>query len=143
MERTGEKVLGIIGICLDGMIVISGLLLWGFVYFSDRLKGPFSFPLLEFLAELILWLSYIALFYAAISLVCLILALFAIKKLKNNPRLSGYLFLIATVVSGSVHIYLIINLYVFFPIQSFVYLIAGILCLLGRSKTESVINDEG
>lgn len=142
MKRTTEKVLGIIGIILDGFIVIGGFLLWSFVYFSDISIEPSSFPLTNFIAGVIYFLSYIVLFFAVISLICLILALFGLKKLKSNPKLSGYLFLIAAGISGLINIYIMVNISVFIPVQSIIYLIAGMLCLRDKPRLESGIKEE-
>lgn len=134
--------LGIVGISLDGLTVIGGLLIWGIIYVNHHPKESFLFPLLDFLAELVLLLSYIILFFVAISLTCLILALFALKKLKSNPKLSGYLFLVAAGISGVVNVYLMIKISLFLPIQSIIYLIAGILCMRGIPTILSEMNDE-
>lgn len=142
MKRTWERVLGIIGVCLDGLAVIGGLLLWVLAYVIRFSTESYSIPTLDFFAELIFLLSFIVLFFVVISLICFILGLIGVIKLKNNPRLSGYLFLIAAGISGFINIYLIISSSLFFPIQTVVYLIAGILCLRDKPQLESGIKEE-
>ena len=142
MKRTGEKILGIIGVCLDGLAIVGGLLIWVLAYMIRFSTASDSIPILDFFAELIFLLSFIVLFFVIVSLICFILGLIAVLKLKNNPRLSGYLFLIAAGISGFINIYLIISSSLFFPIQTAVYLIAGILCLRDKMQLESGIKEE-
>ncbi len=138
MKRTWEKILGIIGVCLDGLAIVGCLFLWTIAYLVGFSTDSYSIPLLDFFGELVFLLSFIILFFVAISLICFILALVALIKLKNNPKLSGYLFLIAAGISGFVNIFLMVNFPLFLPIQSIVYLIAGILCLRDKSKVEPI-----
>jgi hypothetical protein len=128
MKNNKGKVFGIIGVCLDGLVVVGGLYIWGVVSLINNVTGSNSFFLFDLLESAMILISYIVLLFAAISLVCLILASFALKKVQSNPKLSGYLFLIAAGISGLVSIYLMIHS-IFLCIQSIAYLIAGILCL--------------
>lgn len=129
MRNTRERIIGIIGVCIDGLVIAGGLLIWTFIYLIRSSTGSSSLPVLPFFGELIFYVSYIFLILVVISIVCLVFALVALIKLKNNPKLSGYFFLIAAGMSGCLYIYLLIDISIFFPIQAVAYLIAGILCL--------------
>lgn len=129
MKSPAERVIGIIGVCMDGLVITGGLLIWTFIYLIRSTTESSSLPFLPFFGELIFLVSYIFLLFVAISIVSLVLASVALIKLKSNPKLSGYLFLIAAGMSGCVYIYLMIDTSIFLPIQAVAYLIAGILCL--------------
>lgn len=137
MKRTGERILGIVGLCIDGLSIVGGLLLWVLVFLIRFSTESYSIPALDFLGELMFLISFVFLFFIAVFLVCFILALVALIKLKKNPRLSGYLFLIAAGINGFINLYLMISSSLFFPFQAIVYLIAGILCLRDKPEVES------
>lgn len=129
MRNTRERIIGIIGVCIDGLVIAGGLLIWTFIYLIRSSTGSSSLPIISFFGELVFFIAYILLLLVGISLVSIVLASVALIKLKNNPKLSGYLFLIAAGISGCVYIYLMIGTSMFLPIQAVAYLIAGILCL--------------
>lgn len=139
MKLTWEKVFGVIGVCADGVTVLGGLFIWTITYLigSDFIL----FFDLAFLDHVFYIILYVILFFVAISLICLILGLVGLKKLKKKPRLSGYLFLIAAVISGLISIFLLLNTTFILP-QSIAYLIAGILCLRNKPEIEFEIKDE-
>lgn len=142
VNRTWEKVLGVIGVCLDGLAIVGCLSLWAITFLVGASTDSSSIRLINFFGEIVSLLSSIILLFVAIFLICFILALVALIQLKNSPKLSGCLFLVAAGISGFVYIFFMVNVSLFLPIQSIVYLIAGILCLRDNPGVESGVKEE-
>ncbi|WP_099156667.1 DUF4064 domain-containing protein [Virgibacillus ndiopensis] len=129
MNRTVERVLGIIGIAMDALIAIFALVLLVIVTSSiDWIIDPIStqFEFINnflFVFAQLLWIPIIS------SLVTFIFGLIAVVKVKKNAKLAGFLFIAAGVISSWF-------LFTIGAFQSLLYLVAGIMCFVKKTERD-------
>ncbi|WP_188455956.1 DUF4064 domain-containing protein [Virgibacillus oceani] len=129
MNRTVERILGIIGIAMDVLIAIFALVLLIVVTSSiDWIIDPIStqFEFINnflFIFAQLLWIPIIS------SLVTLTLGLIAVVKVKTNAKLAGSLFIAGAVISSWF-------LFTIGSFQSLLYLVSGIMCFVKKTDRE-------
>ncbi|MBB6448367.1 hypothetical protein HNR44_000316 [Geomicrobium halophilum] len=141
MKRTGELVLGIIGVVINSIAAIIGTFMTislqvGFDQESDLIENELMndpniqaeeaeavMGMMGMFAPMGWWI-------VAIHVIGLILGIIALVKLKNNGKAAGILFLVA---GGGM---LILTLG-FTLIQSILFIIAGIMCLVRKPPVSS------
>ncbi|WP_166805885.1 DUF4064 domain-containing protein [Jeotgalibacillus sp. R-1-5s-1] len=121
MKRTVEKVLVIVALVLQLLVLISGLFLAVFIGTSYPEQLP---QVTE------LWYGWIVL---AVHLAGLLAGLAALFKMKNNPKAAGVTFLI----TGIIMLLLTLGATL---IQSVLFMIVGIMCLVRRPEASLAAN---
>jgi cytochrome bd-type quinol oxidase subunit 2 len=139
MKRTGEFVLGIIGVILSALMAILGVIFL-FIQGNEQVKmemekametdpsvNPGDLTMVMDVFGTIGWFLTIA------SILGLVLGLIAIFVLKaKKPKKAGIWFIVAAVLMGLVSVGA-----GFLP--ALLYLIAGIMCLARKQKTDDAI----
>ncbi|MEF2292164.1 MULTISPECIES: DUF4064 domain-containing protein [Virgibacillus] len=133
MNRTVEKILGIVGFLMDGALAIFGIV--GILLLNsgiDLLEGsidPADFGMLSDLGSFLSIFIWIPIIGALISFT---LGLIGVLQLKRNPKTAGGFFIAAAVLSG----WLLLSGILF---QSLLYLAAAIMCFV-RKPTKTIEN---
>lgn len=131
MNRTVEKILGIVGFLMDGALAIFGIV--GILLLNsgiDLLEGsidPADFGMLSNLGSFLSIFIWIPIIGAVISFT---LGLIGVLQLKRNPKTAGGFFIAAAVLSG----WLLLSGVLF---QSLLYLAAAIMCFV-RKPTDTI-----
>lgn len=128
MHKTVEKILAIIGIAVDLLCICLGFVV---LVIAGSSMGLIESALdqvgLDFLRSVIgmfidlLWVPIISCF------ISMILGIIGVLKIRTNPKLAGGFFIAAAVLSC----WLLIT---GFSIQSVLYAVAGIMCLVINSE---------
>ncbi|AUJ25511.1 DUF4064 domain-containing protein [Virgibacillus dokdonensis] len=133
MNRTVEKILGIVGFLMDGALAIFGIV--GILLLNsgiDLLEGsidPADFGMLSDLGSFLSIFIWIPIIGALISFT---LGLIGVLQLKRNPKTAGGFFIAAAVLSS----WLLLSGILF---QSLLYLAAAIMCFV-RKPTKTIEN---
>ncbi|RFA34923.1 hypothetical protein CAI16_09970 [Virgibacillus dokdonensis] len=131
MNRTVEKILGIVGFLMDGALAIFGIV--GILLLNsgiDLLEGsidPADFGVLSNVGSFLSIFIWIPIIGAVISFT---LGLIGVLQLKRNPKTAGGFFIAAAVLSG----WLLLSGILF---QSLLYLAAAIMCFV-RKPTDTI-----
>ncbi|CDQ38671.1 MULTISPECIES: DUF4064 domain-containing protein [Virgibacillus] len=128
MNRTIEKILGIIGFVMDAFFAAVGVLLLIIVNTGiGWLEGsinPVEFGAFAELITIFINLLWIPIISCVISF---ILGLVGVLNLKRNPRVAGGFFIAATVISSWL-------LFTGIAFQSVLYAVAAIMCFVRKPE---------
>ncbi|MED3765230.1 DUF4064 domain-containing protein [Ureibacillus terrenus] len=141
MNRTVEKVLGIIGLVINFLsaapLVFMLIVLNGIAddpMFEQELEDAFySNSVTEaeldllFADNILAWVSGFGWFIAILMMIAMVLTIIALVKLKSNSKLARILLIISGVISGII------------SIQGILLIIAGIMCIVRQPKQEEPI----
>lgn len=141
MNRTVEKVLGIIGLIIN---ILSAAPIFFMLFFLNGIADDPMFEReledalystgfteadldLQFANDFLAWFSGFSWFIGILTIIAIVLTIIALVKLKSNSKLAGILFIISGVISG------------FISIQGILLLIAGTVCLVRQPNQDEPI----
>ncbi|MET3576052.1 DUF4064 domain-containing protein [Bhargavaea ullalensis] len=136
-KRTGEMVLGIIGIVFNVLGIIGVFLLNGFtkmissdpafreefeaeIWNDPTLSQSEAQSIIDIMYSVIDWMVGFGWFFIVALIISTILGVFAVVNLKKNSKLAGILFLVAGFLAGIL------------TLTSILLYIAGIMCLVRK-----------
>ncbi|MFD2629946.1 DUF4064 domain-containing protein [Oceanobacillus kapialis] len=127
MNRTIERVLGVVAVIMDFLVAILGtgiilLVNSGIGWFGESIDSV-EWDIVSnilYIANNLLWLLVLS------FVISFILGIIAIIKVKSNAKLAGGLFIASAVISSWL-------LFTGVAFQCILYLIAGLMCLFRKS----------
>ncbi|WP_170875309.1 DUF4064 domain-containing protein [Virgibacillus pantothenticus] len=132
MDRTIEKILGIIGFIMDGALAILGivviLILNSSVGLFEGTIDPAEFGFFDDFVSIFSVFIWIPIIGCIISFT---LGLIGVLNIKRNPKTAGGFFIAAAVLSG----WLLLSGILF---QSLLYLAAAIMCFVRKPEEKSI-----
>ncbi|WP_284141422.1 MULTISPECIES: DUF4064 domain-containing protein [unclassified Virgibacillus] len=132
MKRTGEMVLGVIGVGMDALFMLLGIVVLiimnsgvGLLEQGINELGYGGFNQFLYLFINLIWIPIVS------CVISFVLGIIGLLNLSKKPNVAGAFFIAATVVSS----WLIFTGIAF---QSLLYLIAGIMCFVRKPDRPSV-----
>ncbi|GAK14552.1 DUF4064 domain-containing protein [Geomicrobium sp. JCM 19039] len=142
MKRTGEKVLGWIGVAVNFLIIVLtalGTVGMSALFGSDQMQAELEADLandpalnsedIDMVLSVFSMFSAIGWFAVVVMVIGMILAIIGLIKINGNAKTAGILL----IVSGALMVILTLGGSI---IQSVLFIIAGIMCLARKPKVE-------
>ncbi|GAK03221.1 hypothetical protein JCM19037_1524 [Geomicrobium sp. JCM 19037] len=142
MKRTGEKVLGWIGVAVNFLVIVltaMGTVVMSAAFGSDQLQAELEADLandpalnsedIDMMLSVFSMFSAIGWFAVVVMVIGMILAIIGLIKINGNAKTAGILL----IVSGALMVILTLGGSI---IQSVLFIIAGIMCLARKPQVE-------
>ena len=140
-KRTGEMVLGIIGIVFNVLGIIGVIIMNGFtkmlstdpafreefeaeIWNDPTISQSEAQDIIDIMYAVIDWMVGFGWFFVVALVISTVLAVVAVINLKKNAKLSGILFLVGGFLAGII------------SLTSILFYIAGIMCLVRKPPVE-------
>lgn len=132
MKRTAEMSLGVIGVSIDALLGIAGIIIMVIGTTTSSLTGDTGWEFFDVLLNMffaffqLIWIPIMTCF------ISLILGIIALLTLKRHANVAGAFFIAAAVISSWL-------LLAFGSFQSLLYLAAGLLCFFRKNNVYSPV----